>query len=113
MVLNSKVVVFCNPRVPRADYFDIAEYQRAEDCRGSPNSCFSRHGAGLKQKVLILFSRSSIIRLKMDIDDEELPPLLVDTKINSQHTEDGPRNRVPITIVTGKHTVPTYRFLAN
>jgi hypothetical protein len=44
----------------------------------------------------------------MDIDAEELPPLLVDIKISSQHTEDGPRSRVPITIVTGRNTVPTY-----
>jgi hypothetical protein len=44
----------------------------------------------------------------MDIDDEELPPLLVDIKISSQHMEDGPRSRVPITIVTGRNAVSTY-----
>ncbi len=38
----------------------------------------------------------------MDIDDEDLPPLLVHSKISAQDTEDGPRVRVPITIVTGR-----------
>jgi len=42
----------------------------------------------------------------MDVNDEELPPLLVDTKVSPQDPEDGPRVRVPITIVTGRNNNP-------
>jgi len=49
----------------------------------------------------------------MDIDDEELPPLLVDTKVLSQLTENGPSTRVPITIITGANMIPANLFLTN
>jgi hypothetical protein len=39
----------------------------------------------------------------MNIDYEELPPLLIDTEAGAQDPEDGPRVRVPITIVTGRN----------
>jgi hypothetical protein len=44
----------------------------------------------------------------MNIDDGELPPLLVDTQTSAQDPEDGLRVRVPITIVTGRHRFRAY-----
>ncbi len=38
----------------------------------------------------------------MDIDDEEPPPLLVDTDYATNHPANDVRVRVPITIVTGR-----------
>ena len=89
---------FCPP-VPRAlTACYVAEYQQAEN-------------AGVRQvlaidyleKLIHSFPKIHYLTFKMDIDDEELPPLLVDTKTGAQDPEDGFRVRVPITIVTGKH----------
>jgi len=49
----------------------------------------------------------------MDIDYEELPPLLIDTEAGAQEPGDGPRVRVPITIVTGKNGLRPNEILIN
>jgi hypothetical protein len=37
----------------------------------------------------------------MEVDEEEAPPLLVDTEANNDSPEDRSNIKVPITIVTG------------
>jgi hypothetical protein len=43
---------------------------------------------------------------EMDFDDDEAPPMLVDTgEAEDQHVEEPARARVPITIVTGRSQI--------
>jgi hypothetical protein len=58
----------------------------------------------------LLFAKFPPIFFNMDLDEEEVPPLLVDVKAKDNETEQEPNIRVPITIVTGKSHLPASEF---